>query len=575
MDRDSCLKVNNSGDIFEIKSKKLSLKKSVNSESIVNVVIPEGVTKIDEFCFYNCKNLKTVQLPSTLKHFGKHCFYCCDNLSEISLVNTDCNLGEVLPSSFSYARKENGRFYLYRDMCSRLDNLIRFEHPRLIECYLNNWDNFKYIQTLQNIDSDLVSYYGDVKGLSSQDIVKTILSKNLKNYKLLKKQLDYMYYDAYKEPFITLCEISGVFETQSISQKSNNIDYAQKSREFIKEKIRKYSKKCLSNFDFKATSGFKKDFADFLFKNFDVLKDKPTSFIKGCYEMFEEVQKSHTTNKGRCRQLAPTMEYFEKYFDRNKFVNVTPQTQHISDVIGKYYSKQKIFDRAVNIVNKNKKDKIPKNILPDDLKQTSFSEIKKKIQKIEALNKNTLETLNDIAENKFTYEFLRKDDVLNLVLGKLCNCCAHLDGVGDGIAVSAMINPNIQNLVIRNDKNEIVAKATLYVNRKQGYGLCNSFQVNDDVLHENTLNGKTIFEMFKKALTKFAEQYNKTQTRLYPKLKIINVGNSTFNSLSEYVSKEDIAEKLLKPFNFAKYSLIVPGYDGDADKEQFTIWREL
>ncbi len=577
MEKGCCLKVNSADDIFEIKGKKLSLKFDVRKKDLVKVVIPEGVTELDEFCFYDCENLEKIELPSSLIRFGRQCFRGCTKLSEISLVNTDGNLGEVLPLFFLFARKKDGRFYLSKELGSQLNNLIIFDHPRLIESYLKNFDDFRYIQTLQNIDPELVKYYGDVKKVPTQVITNKILSKNLKNYKLLKKKIYYLNDYVYRDNFITLCKLLGVFETKPFVKKNKKIDYAQKAREFIKENIRKYSKRCLSNFDFKATKGFQREFADFLYKNFDILKDKPINFIKMCYEMFEEVQKSHTTSKGSCRQLAPTMDFFEKYFDRNKFIHVTPANQHISDVIGKYYSNQKIFDRALKIVNKNKKNKIPKNILPYDLKQTRspFPKINEKIHQIESINKNTLRTLSEIADNKFTYEFLRKDDVLNLVLGKLCNCCAHLDGVGDGIAVAAMLNPSIQNLVVRDDKNEIVAKATLYVNRKQGYGVCNSFQVNANVLSQSIFNGKAIFNVFKQALAEFAEQYNKTQTDLYPRLKIINVGNSGFNDLSEYVSKDDISQKLLKPFNFAKYSTFVPGYEGDADREQFTIWREL
>lgn len=43
--------------------------------SITEVNIPEGVTKIGDFAFRSCTNLKSVTLPSTLKTIGSNAFY--------------------------------------------------------------------------------------------------------------------------------------------------------------------------------------------------------------------------------------------------------------------------------------------------------------------------------------------------------------------------------------------------------------------------------------------------------------------------------------------------------------------
>lgn len=52
-------------------------------EKLLNVVIPEGVTKISNFAFYKCKKLPTITIPSTVKEIGEESFLDCFNLVEV------------------------------------------------------------------------------------------------------------------------------------------------------------------------------------------------------------------------------------------------------------------------------------------------------------------------------------------------------------------------------------------------------------------------------------------------------------------------------------------------------------
>ena len=93
--------------------------------------------------------------------------------------------------------------------------------------------------------------------------------------------------------------------------------------------------------------------------------------------------------------------------------------------------------------------------------------------------KDILKILNDLASKKFTYEFLSKQDALNYVLGKYCSCCSHLEGVGYSVMRASILHPDCQNLIIRNDKGQVVAKSTLYINRKERYGVFNNIEINE------------------------------------------------------------------------------------------------
>ena len=49
-------------------------------EDIKEVIIPEGITSIEENAFEGCTNLTTVILPGSLKHIGRNAFVDCKSL---------------------------------------------------------------------------------------------------------------------------------------------------------------------------------------------------------------------------------------------------------------------------------------------------------------------------------------------------------------------------------------------------------------------------------------------------------------------------------------------------------------
>ena len=55
------------------------------NKNIKEVILPEGVTEIGEYAFYQCSNLEEVVLPSSVKKLGVRAFYACGNLRKINL----------------------------------------------------------------------------------------------------------------------------------------------------------------------------------------------------------------------------------------------------------------------------------------------------------------------------------------------------------------------------------------------------------------------------------------------------------------------------------------------------------
>ncbi|NLL56014.1 MAG: leucine-rich repeat protein [Clostridiales bacterium] len=58
------------------------------------IVIPDSVTTIDPYAFYNAVNLETVVLPTNLEYIGSYAFYNCTELSDITLPKGLKEIGE-------------------------------------------------------------------------------------------------------------------------------------------------------------------------------------------------------------------------------------------------------------------------------------------------------------------------------------------------------------------------------------------------------------------------------------------------------------------------------------------------
>lgn len=58
-----------------------------NWRDITDVIIPEGVTRIGEYAFENCFNLRNIMISDSVTSIGKDAFYGCRNLMRVMLGN--------------------------------------------------------------------------------------------------------------------------------------------------------------------------------------------------------------------------------------------------------------------------------------------------------------------------------------------------------------------------------------------------------------------------------------------------------------------------------------------------------
>jgi hypothetical protein len=83
---------------------KYSLKKSVvggfsGCTNLTDVIIPSGVTKIEDFAFSHCSGLVNVKIPNTVTSIGLQSFASCTNLLSIEIPNSVITVGSTVLSN--------------------------------------------------------------------------------------------------------------------------------------------------------------------------------------------------------------------------------------------------------------------------------------------------------------------------------------------------------------------------------------------------------------------------------------------------------------------------------------------
>lgn len=65
-----------------------------NSKTLTSITIPDSVTKMYDYTFYECDNLQSVELSDSIELIGYMSFYCCTSLTEITIPASAKTIGE-------------------------------------------------------------------------------------------------------------------------------------------------------------------------------------------------------------------------------------------------------------------------------------------------------------------------------------------------------------------------------------------------------------------------------------------------------------------------------------------------
>lgn len=301
------------------------------------------------------------------------------------------------------------------------------------------------------------------------------------------------------------------------------------------------------------------EFVKFFIKNYEQLielEKKRPGINADIYNSFREISRTSTSHRGSQRHLEVTVEKCLAYFNASGFSNITEENKELANFLRKYYTEEKVLHIGEMIVNQSMSS--PRNI---------FSKIE--YDKCGDLIYTNDPTEDLVEKNSgFTYEWLPKQDYENLVLGKHCGCCAHLLGAGAGIMRASMISEDCQNLVIKNEEREIIGKMTLYVNRKEGYGVFNTAEIQYE--YRGNID---VYWAFMRGVQAFIEKYNQNNDH---ELEMITIGEYR-NTLVEYLN--NVEAPLLETPNYGRFGYYVGDvnvgrYEGDSKKKQILVYKK-
>ena len=69
-------------------------KLKLNGVEITNLVIPNDITQIKQYAFYNCSGLTSITIPNSVTSIGDHAFSGCRGLTSITIPNSVTSIGD-------------------------------------------------------------------------------------------------------------------------------------------------------------------------------------------------------------------------------------------------------------------------------------------------------------------------------------------------------------------------------------------------------------------------------------------------------------------------------------------------
>ena len=433
-----------------------------------------------------------------------------------------------------------------KDVIINADKLIKY--CNLLEKY-QRYDKFFYNSIFFEKVSD-----------KNQELLIRFFNKNIKHL-LINSQTLHDKYGENLNDLLNLCNSLGVFSDEArISQKMST---------FINERmVNKNSTNPIIGNDIHTIfcginprDEIDYEFIIFFVDNYEKLielKKNTSGIIVMIYNAFRDISKTSTSHKGSQRHLKVTIDKCLDYFLVEKFDGINKNNKELASLLQKYYSEPYALSISEMIMEQSKN--APRNI---------FSKIK--YQDGEPVySYDSSEDLVEHNEKDFSYHWLPKQDYENLILGKYCNCCAHILGAGAGIMRASMILDSCQNLVIRDHTNKIIAKMTIYVNREQGYAVFNTTEININYCSESHID--RIYKAFTRGINTFIDKYNKNN--IIP-ISIVSIGEYR-NVMKDNLG--NIESKLFPTPNYSSYGYyagdkFVGTYDGDDKKKQILVLR--
>jgi len=569
-----------------------------NCTNLTHIELPENVEVIGDSAFKNCDILKNVQLSPNLKIIGNQAFAQTFNLYEIKIpksveligenvfrggslnkIEIEGNIEHVSPSSFNSAKVEK----------EVIKNGKVIETKGLLNNFLPGFNrDYEVVALIAKCDED-TNFKTNVKFpisflllLDNEELKEVLKHDNHKYLKNFNRLLDntyaysaYDYNDIYKFAYVLGC-----FSSDTVKIHGKEVKLCQKASVFLEEIMKWYMsfRSPHDMFDNLELKKYNLDFLNFIMQkngdneygNFDYIKGKDREMSRIINEFDQIMQQVVVDNQGRVIQNPSYIKRIETYLKLNNFGKVEKGNEDLVDEFSKFHSIGKRHFIEAQAIRKKGKN-APNHILNEELKEETIIDSIEKIKK--EIGDKTLESkklIDELIDKEFTYEWLDKHDPKNFVLGLYCDCCASIvsEAYGEKIMEASVIRDDVQNLVIKDSKGKIIAKATIYVNKEKGYAVFNDIEMNrkygNEVRENDYSDNKQrikIYKAFKRGVKAFVEKYNEINDD--KPITQVNVGWG-YNRLKQVIEKFE--EK-------SPYRLEVLDSFLDARDEQWVIYQ--
>lgn len=552
--------------------------------------LPQSLKTIKPYAFTNCSNLTDIEIPSSVETLDSHLFEYCDSMNTVTISDTTKYVdpsfldGSVIKTVL--IKSEDKTIAVPANVFSTIALINGNNEFSKAFKFLKNKQFKKYNALVKKIEHDEYDQpniqelfkLGSVLGLFENDNATLKMGKNNKGQDNIVKASD-LAYDLMQKMFVT---------NKSVEFKDLHMELSRLPWDNCNPALLKFLTNKNNFSDFTNDISFLPELNQWFKERKNLVLESNNEFEnfptteENRYKILDyvECEDGHYKNKW----LTPTIALIKKELSDRKYFNITPETKPLADHLSQYsqYKEQKFFDKAVEIQNEwqenNQKGEVAEHILSNHLKEDVFDSIEKYKQETEKLKNNILQncesTLNNQAESAkeiYTYEMLPKNSVENFSIGLMTSCCASLFGAGAGAQRATIVHPDLQSMVIRDKKDNIVAFGIIYVNRQKQYAVVNDVEVNRKYDSEQTK--EKIYKKFMEGIDAFANAYNDEYEDA--PLKQINCGLSpNWGAINDFI-KQNPEGEILQAVNFDSYKYAGQGYwPGDWQKKQHVIWEQ-
>lgn len=537
---------------------------SFSYNELKNVEIPNGITHIRNGTFSNNK-LVNVIIPNTIISIGEFAFYA-NKLTSIKIPNS---VNTIMVSAFRY------------------NELTNVEIPSSVTSIGKNaFDDIDIIYDGVKISKNFIKKYGCENIIRLYNISKIISLEEV--YILDKNVLETISIDV---DSIKSCKIN--YKKYENICNMLNID-----RENNKDEAKDLFKMCFCLGLFKGFISEEEMIK--IIKNYSVdeihqtwtgvkLNDYKPKYKELFLKLYEE---NHLEYKGRniAGRLYNSFEKIRNHMIRKHEVDISKKNaerirlekegtdvselkkeiaylkENIKNITYEdicYYIEHNAFD----IREENEALSSVENELAIHMEQDEFDKLQDIYEASIGVTKS-IPLTKDKSMEDITYHWSKSDNPVNSILGYLVDCCAKLGSSGEDIMRQSMINPDIANLIIYDENNQVLGKATAYYNKDKKYILFNNAEMKvTRELQNSSERRKACLNAILRAINDVVEEFEKQGINIAE----VRIG-MTRNDLKKAIKEAELEIALTNLFDNYPYI----GTEGDANGKagQAVLYRD-